>query len=195
VSESIPGSTRNELARELVRVSSSLPADAHIVEIGTLFGAATVLLAGPRKSAGSGKVHAVDPFDCSGDLRSTPIYERLLRAAGGGSLREQFEENMRHAGVSEWIEVHQGQAIEVAANWTLPVDMIYVDLDVSGEAAGEALQGWERFLKPGGIIVVHNSDPDEPPAGNIPIQQGICSPAYVEIRVVDGNTFARRSVI
>jgi predicted O-methyltransferase YrrM len=175
----------------------SLPPDAEVVEIGSFFGSGTVLLAGPRKSRGSGKVHAVDPFDCSGDPRSTPIYERVLLKAGGGSLRDHFDENMRNAGLSAWVEVHQGLAGEIAANWARPVDMIYIDLDVSGEAAGAAYDSWSPFLKPGGIIVVHNSEPDDqrPDDHNSPppIEERIRPPRYTDIRVVDGNTFARKA--
>jgi predicted O-methyltransferase YrrM len=197
VSESIPGSTRGELAREIARISLSLPPDAEVVEIGSFFGAGTVLLAGPRKSRGSGKVHAVDPFDCSGDPRSAPIYKRILDKAGGGSLRDHFDANMRESGLSDWVEVHQGLAGEVAANWTTPVDMIFIDLDVSGEAAGAAYDSWSRFLKPGGIIVVHNSEREEQYSDNdnpTPhIEERICPPNYTDIRELDGNTIARRT--
>jgi hypothetical protein len=197
VSESIPGSTRNELARELAKVSLSLPPDAELVEIGSFFGAGTVLLAGPRKTRGSGKVHAVDPFDCAGDPRSTPIYERILEKAGGGSLRDHFDANMREAGLNDWVEVHQGFAQEVAANWTRPVDMLYIDLDVSGEAAEAAYDSWSPFLKPGGIVVVHDSEPGDqrPDYDNRPppIEERIRPPDYTDIWVVDGNTFARKA--
>jgi predicted O-methyltransferase YrrM len=189
VSEAIPGSTRGELAREIARISLSLPPDAEVVEIGSFFGAGTVLLAGPRKSRGSGKVHAVDPFDCSGDPRSAPIYERILQKAGGGSLRDHFDENMRSAGLSDWVEVHQGFAGEIAANWTKPVDMIFVDLDPAGEAAGDAFKSWLPFLKAGGVIAIHNSEPDGP---RPPVEEQIRPPCYADLRVVDGTTIARK---
>ena len=72
LSEGIPGWTRGEEAREFARISFSLPPETCIVEIGSFFGAATILLAGPRRLRGSGVVHCVDPFDCSGDLFSVP---------------------------------------------------------------------------------------------------------------------------
>jgi predicted O-methyltransferase YrrM len=194
LSEAVPGTTRGELAHELASTSLSLPPDPIIIEIGAFMGSGTVLLAGPRKMRGSGKVHCVDPFDCSGDPRSTPIYERVLEKAGGGSLLDHFVDNIRHAGLSGWVEVHQGRAAEIAANWTSPVDMIYIDLDVSGEAAGEAYDSWCQFLKPGGVIVVHNSDPDDNrPDSPSPIEERIHPPHYTDIRVVDGNTFARKT--
>jgi hypothetical protein len=100
LSEGIPGWTRGEEDRELARISFSLPAEARIVEIGSFFGAGTILLAGPRRLRSSGLVHCVDPSDCSGDLFSIPYYKRILVEAGGGSLRDHFEKNIRHAGVT-----------------------------------------------------------------------------------------------
>jgi len=74
--------------------------------------------------------------------------------------------------------------------------MIYIDLDVSGEAAGEAYDSWCQFLKPGGIIVVHNSDRDDNRAqsgsARIPIEERIRPPEFTDIHVVAGNTFGRR---
>ncbi len=96
LSEGIAGWTRGEEARELARISFSLPSEALIVEIGSFFGAGTILLAGPRRLRGSGVVHCVDPFDCSGDSFSVPYYQRILAEAGGGSLRDHFEKNIRH---------------------------------------------------------------------------------------------------
>jgi hypothetical protein len=113
-SEAIPGWTRGEDAEEVVRVSLSLGPDAIIVEIGAFLGSSTVLLAGPRLLRGSGKVHAVDVFDCSGDAFSVPHYQEILRSIGGGSPRNHFEPNIREAGLSEWVEVHQGRASEIA---------------------------------------------------------------------------------
>ena len=72
-SETIPGWTRGEEARELLRISHSLAAGAIIVEIGSFFGAGTILLAGPRRIRGSGLVHCVDPFDGTGDSFSVHI--------------------------------------------------------------------------------------------------------------------------
>src|ERR1700730_8923183 len=86
-SETIPGWTRGEEARELLRISHSLSAGAVIVEIGSFFGAGAILLAGPRRVRGSGLVHCVDPFDGTGDSFSVPHYQRILAKFSRGSLR------------------------------------------------------------------------------------------------------------
>jgi hypothetical protein len=63
----IPGWLRSEGAREMANVVLRLPPECTIVEIGAFMGSTTILLAGLRKSCGSGVVHCVDPFDGSGD--------------------------------------------------------------------------------------------------------------------------------
>src|SRR6266436_1963963 len=149
LSEPIPGWTRGEEARELLRISHSLSAGAVIVEIGSFFGAGAILLAGPRRIRGSGLVHCVDPFDCTGDSFSVPHYHRLLGEAGGGSLREHFETNIQDAGLEQWIRIHQGRAEEVACSWSAPIDLLYLDGDQSRKGTREIYDDWARFVNSG----------------------------------------------
>jgi predicted O-methyltransferase YrrM len=197
LSASVPGFARGEEARELARVSFSLPPNAVVVEIGSFLGSGTILLAGARKIRGSGKVHAVDPFDGSGDPVSVPIYEKILAEAGGGPLRGHFDEHIRRAGLSDWVEVHQGRAAEVAARWTTPVDMIFFDGDQSRAGVREAYESWSRFLTPDGIIAVHNSAPDnhrpDHDGQRLLVEEEIRPPHYADIRLVYSTTFARKT--
>ena len=106
ISGKLPGWIRGEEAVGLAMTSLSLP--AVLVQIGRFFGSAAILIAGARRLRGTGKLHCVDPFDCSGDDFSVPHYRRLLTGAGGGPLRGHFERNIRCAGLEDWIEVHPG---------------------------------------------------------------------------------------
>jgi MMP 1-O-methyltransferase len=194
LSADVRGWTRGEEARELARISFLLPAGSNIVEIGCFLGASTILLAGPRALRGSGVVHCVDPFDCSGDLFSIPYYQRILTEAGGGPIRCLFDKNIRNAGVDPWVQVHQGLAAEVARNWTAPIDLLYLDGDQSRTGAREAYDAWAQFLKPGGVIAVHNSRPEN----RVPdhdghrclVEEKIKAPDYNNVRLVRATTFA-----
>jgi hypothetical protein len=195
ISSMIPGWTRNEDAEELARVSFSLGEDAVIVEIGAFLGCCTVLLAGGRCVQSSGEVHAVDPFDCSGDAFSVPHYEATVASLGGGSLRDHFEANIRKAGLSRWVQVHQGRAAEVAATWERPIDLLLLDGDQSPRGAREAFDSWVPFLKPSGIIVLRNTKPREYSEGHdghrrLVIEQ-ILPPRFTDVRLVGATTFAR----
>jgi predicted O-methyltransferase YrrM len=197
LSERIPGWTRNEEARELARISLSLGRGAVIVELGSFLGSGTILLAGPRKIRGSGKVHVVDPFDCSGDSYSVPIYRDILARLGSGSLCDYFENNVLHAGLGDWVEVHQGRAREIAATWSTPVDLLFLDGDQSQAGAREAYESWSPFLKPGGFIALHNSDPSnfrpDHDGNRSLVDEEITSPKYTDIYLVNYTTFALKT--
>jgi predicted O-methyltransferase YrrM len=193
----IPGWTRNEDAEELARASFSLGRDAIIVEIGAFLGCCTILLAGARRLQGSGKVHSVDPFDYSGDAFSVPHYRDIVASLGGGSLRDHFEANIRRAGLSNWVEVHQGRAAEVAVTWERAIDLLLLDGDQSPNGAREAFDWWVPFLKPGGIIVLRNTRPREYAEGHdghrrLVLEQ-IFPPRFTHVRLVGATTFARKA--
>jgi hypothetical protein len=193
----IPGWTRNEDAEELARASFSLGTDAIIVEIGAFLGCCTVLLAGARCVQGSGKVHSVDPFDCSGDAFSVPHYRDIVASLGRGSLRDHFEANLRSAGLRDWVQVHPGRAAEVATNWDLPIDLLLLDGDQSPRGAREAFESWAPFLKPGGILVLRNTKPrkyaEEHDGHRRLVVEEIFPPRFTDVRLVGATTFARKA--
>ena len=199
LSELIPGWTRGEEARELARVSFSLADHPVIVEIGAFLGSGTVLLAGARRLRGTGEVHCVDPFDCSGDSFSVPYYQQIMAGQGGGGLRRHFEENMVRAGLADWVEAHQGRAGDVAITWRLPIDLLFMDGDHSRVGARQAYESWAPFLRrPGGILALHNSNgpreegPDHDGHYRV-VMEEVLSPAYDRVRLVGTTTFAYRS--
>ena len=197
ISQRIPGWTRDDEAQELARLSLSLRPGAVIVEVGSFFGSGTILLAGPRKIQGSGRVHAVDPFDCSGDSYSVPVYREILAAGGSESLREHFERNIAQADLSDWVEVHQGSAKAIAAMWTTPVDLLFLDGDQSRLGVREAYESWSKFLIPGSVIAIHNSHPDnfrvDHDGHRVLVEEEITSPDYYDIHLTLYTTFATKS--
>jgi predicted O-methyltransferase YrrM len=159
LSEEIFGWTRGDEAQELAKLSAEAPPNAVIVEIGSFLGSGTVLLAEPRRQAGSGKVHAIDPFDGSGDSFSVPYYADALMKLGGATMRQQFDRAIAKAGVADFVEVHVGPAAVVAADWQEQIDLLYLDGDQSIVGAQKAYDAWWPYLKIGAIIAVHNANP------------------------------------
>jgi len=190
----VPGWREREKAAAVYGAGYSRPDHAVIVEVGAFLGRSSILLAGARKLRGSGKVHCIDPFDCSGDAASVPIYDQILSDMGGGDLRNHFEQNLRAAGVREWVEIHQQHAADAAAAWTLSVDLLLLDGDQSPEGARAAFDAFLPHLKSGGILIMGNSTP----RNYLPTHDGnwliasttVVYPAFIDPRRVGTATIA-----
>lgn len=194
-SRQITGFLSEQEGIELAQVCYALPPDAVVVEVGSFLGRSSVLFAGARKLRGSGKVHCIDPFDASGDSFSVPFYQRIAKRRRR-SLREWFDENIRRAGVSSWVEVHQGTAQSIAPNWQTPIDMLILDGDQSPEGSRATYESFAPFLKPGGVLAVHNSAEREYDQGHDGhyrlVVETVQEPAYTSIYCIESTTFARK---
>jgi predicted O-methyltransferase YrrM len=166
LSEKVAGWTRGPEAEALIKAAYHLPDHAVIVEIGSFIGSASILLAGARKLRRTGKLHCVDPFDASGDIVSVPEYARILTHYEGTTQLEIFRANVRKAGVANWLSIHQGRAEHVASGWALPIDMLFMDGDHSPEGVSAAYESWSHWLKPNGLLALHNSNEREYAAGH-----------------------------
>ena len=155
----IPGWTRGIEAEALIQAAYDLPGPAAIVEIGAFLGSGSVLLAGARKLRRSGTVHCVDPFDASGDEHSIPHYEQILNGYRHATQVEMFRANLRAAGLANWVTTHQGSADQIGQGWNAPVDMIFMDGDQSPEGVDAAWRVWSPWLRRGGLLALHNSNP------------------------------------
>jgi hypothetical protein len=140
-------------------------------------------------------VHCIDPFDASGDAFSVPHYQ-AIRDQSGASLRQRFDSNIRGAGLSDWVMVHQGRASDVAGGWSTPIDMLFMDGDQSYAAVRAAYDDWSPFLSEGAMLAVHNSQPGvfhESHDGHLRlVSELIRAPLYADVRLVGSTTFARR---
>ena len=193
LSAEIPGWTRGPEAEALIQQAYDLPGDAVVVEVGTFFGSGAVLLGGARKLRGSGHVHCIDPFDGSGDRVSVPHYHAIRLAFYGKTQQEHFDAHVRRAGLDQWITPHAGTAEAIALNWTTPIDLLFLDGDQSPAGARSAFDAWSPWLKPGGVLALHNSAPREYEAdhdGHFQLTQTVAvEPAYQFIQLVGSTSY------
>jgi predicted O-methyltransferase YrrM len=190
---SIPSWLGRREALALADACHALASNAVVVEIGSFLGKSAILLAGARKRRGGGRVHCIDPFDASGDALSFPVY-RAIADADTRPLRQRFQANIVRAGVSDWVEVHEGTAASVASEWTEPIDMLFLDGDQSPDGVRLTYDRWAGFLKVGGVIALHNSTervyaPDHDGHHRL-ARHVVRPPQYSAVRCVDSTTFA-----
>jgi hypothetical protein len=144
---------------------------------------------------GDGHVHCVDGFDARGDAHSAPSYQ-AAQARLATPLMDRFIRNLERAGVADRVSAHAGGTEEIAAAWTTPLDLLFMDADQSPQGVRRAFEAWSPWLKPGGVLALHNSDerayaPDHD--GHLLLARDILSGGgYEALRIVDTTTFARK---
>jgi glycosyltransferase involved in cell wall biosynthesis len=190
-SRRIIGWTRGLEAPAVASASYKLQGSPVIVEIGCFLGCATVLLAGARKLRSAGRVHCIDPFDASGDAFSVPVYQSIA-ATLDRPLRQVFETHLRRAGLNDWVTIHEGKGTDVVRDWHDPIDLLYLDGDVSRNGVRETYSAWHTWLRPGGVLVVSSTGTTEPGHDGPMhlVAEFVRPPAYSNIRQVEGITFA-----
>jgi MMP 1-O-methyltransferase len=152
----VEGWTTPDELISLGKISWDLPHNAKIVEIGSFLGRSSIIISGSRKMKGSGILHCIDPFDASGEEYSVQTYKNIERQSVL-TLRSRFDQHIRQSELEAWVKVHAGTAESVAIGWTEPIDMLFLDGDQSPDGVRSAYDLWSPFLKPGGVIAIHNS--------------------------------------
>ena len=141
LSEGIRGWTRGEEARELARISFFCsPRD--------LISSRSAVFLAPARYCWRGRVGCEALASCIALIRSialaicsrSPIINGSWPSSGGGPIRCLFERNIRNARVDPWVQIHQGRAAEIARNWAVPIDLLYLDGDQVRAGAREALR-------------------------------------------------------
>jgi MMP 1-O-methyltransferase len=118
-----------------------------IVEIGSYLGRSTVFFALALRDVNpQGRVLAIDPH--TGDRQQ-------LEALSADLLPtfELFRQHCRAAGVEELVEARVATSLEAAADWSGPVDLLYVDGWHSYDAVVADGEAWLPHLSPPGVAV------------------------------------------
>jgi len=196
ISATVPGWRLAEESMALAAIAYELPAGATIVEVGAYMGRGTVVLAAARRLRGDGMVHAIDPFDCSGDEYSTPFYKQLLQEHGAASLQDVFRSHLTRFALENTVTVHPGQSRQIGSAWTDPIDLLLLDGDHSPAGAREAFETWVPFVRSGGTIAIDNSTEREyEPThdGNyLIVKERVRPPLFSDITCVAHTTFCKK---
>ena len=135
ISNATPGWRTERESRQLLAAALELPDEPVIVEVGAFMGRSSLLLAHACKKKHGGTLHCVDPFDCSGDDFSVPHYQALLSQSGERDLLDLYKANLKRHRLEHWVKIHQGRDYEVARQWQLPIDLLFLDADQSPKGA------------------------------------------------------------
>ncbi len=131
------------------------PGAGAIVEIGSFMGRSTCWLASGSQSATREKVVAVDHF--SGSPEHQPGASHAVKEiASEGTTYRRFQENLRGAGLAEWVEARRAGSLEAVKTWEGPIRLLFIDGDHSYEASRADFDAWTPFLVEGGLVALHD---------------------------------------
>lgn len=148
--EGIGGWLTVEQARTLYERAAALPPGARIVEIGSYHGRSTIVLA---LGAPEAELVAIDPFAAE----TIATRERLREADIGESDLEQFEANLRRAGVRDRVRHVRAFSGDALASVDAPIDLLYVDGAHDLRSALGDIRGFGSRVREGGTMLIHDS--------------------------------------
>jgi predicted O-methyltransferase YrrM len=168
-----------------------------LLEIGTYCGKSTLYLAAAARERGTVVVTVdhhhgseehqpgweyhdpslVDPV--TGRLDTLPTLRRVLSAAG----------------VEDVVIAVVGRSATVAAVWTAPVGLVFVDGGHTEAAARADYAGWAAKVLPEGLLVIHDVFPDPAAGGQAPYgiyRAALDSGEFAEVAVTGSLRCLRR---
>jgi predicted O-methyltransferase YrrM len=116
------------------------------VEIGSARGKSACFVGMALKENGRGKLYAIDPHmpTAWNDTESVETYPIIRR-------------HISELGLADYVEVVRRTSHEAAADWSLPIDMIFIDGDHSYEGVRRDFELFLPHVKETGIIVFHDT--------------------------------------
>jgi predicted O-methyltransferase YrrM len=105
-----------------------------------------------------------------------------------------FRKTMHAAGLEDTVTAIIGRSTTVAAIWSTPLAMLFIDGGHAEEHAQNDYAGWARFVIPQGVLAIHDVFPDPAEGGQAPyhVYQRALGDGFTEIRQVGSLRLLRR---
>ena len=134
-----------EEGRLLYDLAASADPMGVIVEIGSWHGRSTIWLAAGALAGRHAQVVAIDPHAGTELRADSATTEHILR------------KNLSDAGVDDAVDVVVATSSDVAATWSQPVSLLWIDGDHSYESVKQDFDLWEPFLLPDAAVALHDT--------------------------------------
>ncbi len=145
-------------------------ADGPGVEVGSYCGKSAVYL-GAAARASASTVFTVDHH--RGSEENQPGWEYhdpslVDPRVGRIDTLPTFRHTLADAGLEDEVVAVVGRSTTVSAHWRTPLSLLFVDGGHTDEHAGNDYVGWGRWVRHGGIMVIHDVFPDPADGGRPP---------------------------
>jgi predicted O-methyltransferase YrrM len=169
-----------------------------LVEIGTYGGKSTLYLAAAAREAGA-VVFTVDHH--RGSEEHQPGWEYhdpslVDPVIGRIDTLPLMRRTLFAAGVEDEVIAMIGRSGTVAANWTTPAGLVFIDGGHTEEAARVDYEGWAPHVAPGGVLVIHDVFPDPADGGQAPYhvyRSALDSGQFTEVSATGSLRVLRRA--
>lgn len=125
----------------LYELSKSLPAGSNCVEIGSYLGASSCCIAAGFRG-GDNKLHCVDTW-----------WNDNVSVARQNTFQVFLDNTSKY---KSFIVTHRGWSKDVAKDFNIDVDFLFIDGDHSWSGIVTDLKSWLPLLKKHGILVMHD---------------------------------------
>lgn len=170
-----------------------------LLEVGSYCGKSTVWL-GAAARAGGTVLFAVDHH--RGSEENQPGWEwhepdLVDPAVGRLDTLPVFRRTVHAAGLEDVVVAVVGQSPVVAAHWSTPLALVFIDGGHGAEPAHRDYEGWSPHVAPGGLLCIHDVFPDPADGGRPPFEiyrRALESGRFEEERAVGSLRVLRRLV-
>lgn len=110
-----------------------------VVELGVDYGFSSFIFA----RAGAGMVYGIDSFEGDPEAGHRDTYDDVIRKRDELGIKN--------------LELIRGYFSDVAATWDKPIDILHIDGRHRYEDVKEDYEIWSKFVRPGGVILLHDT--------------------------------------
>ncbi len=156
-----------------------------LVEVGSYLGRSTLYLAaglvadqppgdaGPRARQRVPRLYCVDHHRGSEEMQ--PGWEHhdaslVDPATGMMDSLPSWRSVIARAGVEDHVVAVVGDSASVAADWSTPCALVFLDGGHGHDVAWADYRGWSRHVAPGGLLVIHDVFVDPADGGRPPFE-------------------------
>ncbi|WP_417493538.1 class I SAM-dependent methyltransferase [Maricaulis sp.] len=161
----LEGEALAALAREAGRLGP-------VLEIGSYCGKSALYLGPAAREAGS-LLYTLDHHRGSEEHQAGEEYhdpELFNAELGAVETLPALRSTLFRAGLEDCVVPLVGRSALIAAHWTTPLGMVFIDGGHSMEAALADYRGWSGKLVAGGILAIHDVFPDPADGGRPPYE-------------------------
>lgn len=135
---------------------------SHFVELGSYMGKSTLFMADAiAKSGKKIRFDAVDLWEHRPGFPTNTFFPEVIKEHG--SLRNAFLHFLASSGLSDFVNVCQGDIVEKASSYRDgSLDFVFLDADHSYEGTRDQLLAYIPKIKPGGVLAGHDYENGHP---------------------------------